>query len=159
MLSTRQELSRASSQSFDCLEYVAGSCRPSRLPTMEPLPEPAMPMKYARTNGGNAAFHNFNNDYSHISDPNLRRRLALAEIDKVRRRTDRAQKSSTDPPRYRSDGITYGPLQLLVSVSSQTRTTSSLSISSHLYWEWCSGKDRLYQDQIWAETSGYCPKQ
>ncbi|KAG6040609.1 hypothetical protein E4U41_007723 [Claviceps citrina] len=33
--------------------------------------------------GGNRAFHNFYNDYSHISDPNLRRRLALSEIDKV----------------------------------------------------------------------------
>ncbi|CAK7222577.1 hypothetical protein SBRCBS47491_004910 [Sporothrix bragantina] len=36
-----------------------------------------------RTYGGNRAFHNFANDYSHISDPNLRRRLALSEIDKV----------------------------------------------------------------------------
>ncbi|QUC20758.1 uncharacterized protein UV8b_04999 [Ustilaginoidea virens] len=32
---------------------------------------------------GNRAFYNFYNDYSHISDPNLRRRLALSEIDKV----------------------------------------------------------------------------
>ncbi len=24
----------------------------------------------ARTAGGNAAFHNFNNDYAHIADPN-----------------------------------------------------------------------------------------
>lgn len=37
----------------------------------------------ARTAGGNAAFHNFNNDYAHIADPNERRRLALAEIDKA----------------------------------------------------------------------------
>jgi PHS family inorganic phosphate transporter-like MFS transporter len=37
----------------------------------------------ARTEGGNAAFHNFNNDYAHIADPNERRRLALAEIDKA----------------------------------------------------------------------------
>lgn len=36
-----------------------------------------------RTLGGNAAFHNFHNDYGHIQDPNKRRRLALAEIDKV----------------------------------------------------------------------------
>jgi PHS family inorganic phosphate transporter-like MFS transporter len=36
-----------------------------------------------RTEGGNAAFHNFNNDYAHIADPNERRRLALAEIDKA----------------------------------------------------------------------------
>ena len=35
-----------------------------------------------RTAGGNAAFHNFHNDYAHIADPNERRRLALAEIDK-----------------------------------------------------------------------------
>lgn len=35
------------------------------------------------TYGGNRAFHNFANDYSHIQDPNLRRRLALSEIDKV----------------------------------------------------------------------------
>ena len=37
----------------------------------------------AKTAGGNAAFHNFHNDYAHIQDPNERRRLALAEIDKA----------------------------------------------------------------------------
>ncbi|KAI9777503.1 MAG: Inorganic phosphate transporter pho84 [Peltula sp. TS41687] len=36
-----------------------------------------------KTSGGNAAFHNFHNDYAHIVDPNERRRLALAEIDKA----------------------------------------------------------------------------
>src|SRR5271155_1775038 len=36
-----------------------------------------------RTAGGNAAFHNFHNDFAHIVDPNERRRLALAEIDKA----------------------------------------------------------------------------
>ncbi|KAI9744727.1 MAG: Inorganic phosphate transporter pho84 [Claussenomyces sp. TS43310] len=36
-----------------------------------------------RTAGGNAAFHNFHNDFSHIADPKQRRRLALAEIDKA----------------------------------------------------------------------------
>jgi PHS family inorganic phosphate transporter-like MFS transporter len=36
-----------------------------------------------RTAGGNVAFHNFNNDFAHIADPNERRRLALAEIDKA----------------------------------------------------------------------------
>ena len=36
-----------------------------------------------KTTGGNAAFHNFHNDYAHIADPNERRRLALAEIDKA----------------------------------------------------------------------------
>lgn len=36
-----------------------------------------------KTSGGNAAFHNFHNDYAHIQDPNERRRLALAEVDKV----------------------------------------------------------------------------
>lgn len=36
-----------------------------------------------RTAGGNSAFHNFHNDYAHIADPNERRRLALAEIDKA----------------------------------------------------------------------------
>lgn len=36
-----------------------------------------------RTAGGNAAFHNFHNDYAHVSDPNERRRLALAEVDKA----------------------------------------------------------------------------
>ncbi|KAL5331863.1 hypothetical protein ACEPPN_001402 [Leptodophora sp. 'Broadleaf-Isolate-01'] len=40
-------------------------------------------MNLPRTIGGNAAFHNFHNDYSHVQDPNLRRRLALSEIDKV----------------------------------------------------------------------------
>jgi MFS transporter, PHS family, inorganic phosphate transporter len=36
-----------------------------------------------KTEGGNAAFHNFHNDFAHIIDPNERRRLALAEIDKA----------------------------------------------------------------------------
>lgn len=35
------------------------------------------------TAGGNAAFHNFHNDYGHIQDLNQRRRLALSEIDKI----------------------------------------------------------------------------
>lgn len=35
------------------------------------------------TAGGNSAFHNFNNDFAHVADPNERRRLALAEIDKA----------------------------------------------------------------------------
>ncbi|KAH8687002.1 major facilitator superfamily domain-containing protein [Ilyonectria robusta] len=47
------------------------------------LPPPASPFLHDRTYGGNNAFHNFWNDYSHITDPNLRRRLALSEIDKV----------------------------------------------------------------------------
>jgi PHS family inorganic phosphate transporter-like MFS transporter len=42
------------------------------------LGEPAA--TFPRTYGGNAAFHNFHNDYSHIQDPNLRRRLALSEV-------------------------------------------------------------------------------
>lgn len=53
---------------------------------MELLPEPAIPSALPpnpRTYGGNAAFHNFYNDYSHITDPNLRRRLALSEVDKI----------------------------------------------------------------------------
>ena len=37
----------------------------------------------SKTAGGNAAFHNFHNDFAHIQDPNERRRLALAEIDKA----------------------------------------------------------------------------
>jgi PHS family inorganic phosphate transporter-like MFS transporter len=40
-------------------------------------------LRAARTPGGNAAFHNFHNDFEHILNPNQRRRLALAEIDKV----------------------------------------------------------------------------
>ncbi|CAG8951397.1 hypothetical protein HYFRA_00007310 [Hymenoscyphus fraxineus] len=50
---------------------------------MTELPEPALSTNLSRTYGGNGAFHNFYNDYSHITDPNLRRRLALAEIDQV----------------------------------------------------------------------------
>ncbi|KAI1877482.1 hypothetical protein JX265_003490 [Neoarthrinium moseri] len=50
---------------------------------MDMLPEPAVPATRARTYGGNRAFHNFFNDFSHIQDPNLRRRLALSEIDKI----------------------------------------------------------------------------
>lgn len=53
-------------------------------PKLEMLPEPALPTgRRQMTIGGNNAFHNFHNDYSHIQDPNLRRRLALSEIDKV----------------------------------------------------------------------------
>ncbi|TQV92804.1 phosphate:H+ symporter [Cordyceps javanica] len=48
------------------------------------LPPPAQasinPL-YSR--GGNRAFHNYYNDYSHIADANLRRRLALSDVDKV----------------------------------------------------------------------------
>jgi PHS family inorganic phosphate transporter-like MFS transporter len=47
------------------------------------LPPPASGSQQDRTWGGNNAFHNFFNDFSHIPDPNLRRRLALSEIDKV----------------------------------------------------------------------------
>ncbi|CAO2658579.1 Nn.00g063020.m01.CDS01 [Neocucurbitaria sp. VM-36] len=36
-----------------------------------------------KTAGGNNAFRNFHNDFAHIEDPNERRRLALAEIDKA----------------------------------------------------------------------------
>ncbi|RYP41742.1 hypothetical protein DL767_000758 [Monosporascus sp. MG133] len=50
---------------------------------MDMLPEPMTPVTYDRTYGGNRAFHNFFNDFSHIQDPNLKRRLALSEIDKV----------------------------------------------------------------------------
>ena len=35
------------------------------------------------TSGGNAAFKNYHNQFAHIADPNERRRLALAEIDKA----------------------------------------------------------------------------
>lgn len=40
-------------------------------------------VKQNMTSGGNLAFHNFNNDFAHISNTNERRRLALAEIDKA----------------------------------------------------------------------------
>lgn len=40
-------------------------------------------IKANMTSGGNAAYHNFNNDFAHVSDLNERRRLALAEIDKA----------------------------------------------------------------------------
>ncbi|KAI0185368.1 phosphate permease [Xylaria flabelliformis] len=43
-------------------------------------PPPALAKKTA---GGNNAYHNFHNDFLHIQDPNERRRLALAEIDKA----------------------------------------------------------------------------
>ncbi len=35
------------------------------------------------TAGGNSAFHNFHNDFAHVENPNERRRLALAQIDKA----------------------------------------------------------------------------
>ncbi len=37
----------------------------------------------AKTGGGNSAYHNFHNDFVNIADPNERRRLALAQIDKA----------------------------------------------------------------------------
>ncbi|KAK3939156.1 inorganic phosphate transporter pho84 [Diplogelasinospora grovesii] len=43
----------------------------------------ATEVKNNMTSGGNAAFHNYNNDFAHVADPNERRRLALAEIDKA----------------------------------------------------------------------------
>jgi MFS transporter, PHS family, inorganic phosphate transporter len=46
-------------------------------------PDAEQEVPIVRTSGGNAAFHNFHNDYGHIQDPNQRRRLALAEIDKI----------------------------------------------------------------------------
>ncbi|AGO11041.1 AaceriAFR442Cp [[Ashbya] aceris (nom. inval.)] len=39
------------------------------------------PKVYIKTPGGNAAFHNFINDFGHIEDPLERRRLALKKID------------------------------------------------------------------------------
>ena len=50
---------------------------------MWPEPDAEQEQRIIRTSGGNAAFHNFANDYGHIQDPNKRRRLALSEIDKV----------------------------------------------------------------------------
>ncbi|KAM3529429.1 hypothetical protein NHJ13051_001909 [Beauveria bassiana] len=48
------------------------------------LPPPAQtPAHSSYTRGGNRAFHNYYNDYSHIPDANLRRRLALSDVDKV----------------------------------------------------------------------------
>jgi hypothetical protein len=43
----------------------------------------AAEIKNSQTPGGNAAFHNFHNDFAHVVDLNERRRLALAEIDKA----------------------------------------------------------------------------
>lgn len=48
-----------------------------------PRPTTRTRMAHGHSYGGNNAFHNFANDYSHIQDPNLRRRLALSEIDKT----------------------------------------------------------------------------
>ncbi|KAK9473825.1 major facilitator superfamily domain-containing protein [Dipodascopsis tothii] len=41
----------------------------------------AAPAVGKKTSGGNAAFHNFVNDFAHIADPVERRRLALEKID------------------------------------------------------------------------------
>ncbi|KAF3055632.1 Repressible high-affinity phosphate permease [Daldinia childiae] len=47
-------------------------------------PDTANPAAFtSKTSGGNNAYHNFHNDFLHIQDPNERRRLALAEIDKA----------------------------------------------------------------------------
>ncbi|KAF7866783.1 hypothetical protein EAF04_005625 [Stromatinia cepivora] len=49
----------------------------------EAAPKPSTPAVLHTTSGGNAVWHNFNNDFAHIQDPNERRRLALAEIDRA----------------------------------------------------------------------------
>lgn len=46
-------------------------------------PKVIMVPQVKKTSGGNNAYHNFQNDFVHITDPNERRRLALAEIDKA----------------------------------------------------------------------------
>ena len=48
-----------------------------------PAPKVIVVPKVEKTSGGNNAYHNFHNDFVHITDPNERRRLALAEIDKA----------------------------------------------------------------------------
>ena len=51
---------------------------------MADAPQPVRaPAAAQKTSGGNTAYHNFHNDFVHIQDPNERRRLALAEIDKA----------------------------------------------------------------------------
>lgn len=50
---------------------------------MWPEPDDEQTQRIIRTKGGNSAFHNFHDDFSHIEDRHLRRRLALAEIDKI----------------------------------------------------------------------------
>lgn len=50
---------------------------------MWPEPNEEQVQQIIRTSGGNSAFHNFHNDYGHIEDANVRRRLVLAEIDKI----------------------------------------------------------------------------
>lgn len=63
-------------RSVSCLSLLI----PWRSPPEQRRSSPGM---VTRTAGGNSAFHNFHNDYAHIADPNERRRLALAEIDKA----------------------------------------------------------------------------
>lgn len=131
---------------------------------MERLPEPALPFELpfvpARTHGGNAAFHNFHNDYSHISDPNLRRRLALAEIDKASRKSWGTGLDLRQRPvmlirnRFLSGGTMFGQLQWQESGSSQTRTIYLLSTSSLRYWDSISGKVKRRLDPVMAGTTG-----
>jgi hypothetical protein len=59
------------------------SILPAIQPVMATTESAPQPQFLHKTAGGNAAFHNFNNDFAHIQDPNERRRLALAEIDKA----------------------------------------------------------------------------
>lgn len=47
------------------------------------MAETTQPRAVDKTSGGNVAYHNFHNDFLHVQDPNERRRLALAEIDKA----------------------------------------------------------------------------
>lgn len=43
----------------------------------------ASPSPVAATSGGNNAYHNYHNDFLHVTDANERRRLALAAVDKA----------------------------------------------------------------------------
>nr|POE96903.1 repressible high-affinity phosphate permease [Quercus suber] len=84
--SLHQALAHSSWQSStDCHLFALSLPLGNRPLTATSSPSPCQDDRSmaTRTAGGNAAFHNFHNDYAHIADPNERRRLALAEIDKA----------------------------------------------------------------------------
>ncbi|KAJ3477263.1 hypothetical protein NLG97_g8885 [Lecanicillium saksenae] len=79
----RAIVSSATDASGFSTSAAAAAAMPESSDQMLPPPALAASMNSPYTRGGNRAFHNYYNDYSHIGDANLRRRLALSDVDKV----------------------------------------------------------------------------
>ncbi|KAH3667106.1 hypothetical protein WICMUC_005453 [Wickerhamomyces mucosus] len=75
-----------------------------------------------KTAGGNAAFHNFINDFSHIEDPLERRRLALEKIDQA------------DFGWYHIRAITVAGVGFMTDAYDIFAINLALSMMAYVYW-------------------------